>query len=508
MKQYWLLAVLASLFFSSPSPGFMPPIHREVTLFTLSAMSASGPNGRVRFSTQRQSELAGEVVAVDKRHPFSSSYHFDNEALRASSTNIIGWTNTAVRCFATPDYSGYLSCVITQNPVQRVGEALHAIQDFYSHSNFVSLYPYGTLTMVYGWQFGKTTLLDPLPGDAFCDANDAGMLLSVGPAYRRNGPQKLTTGYFSVDDWTMSLGPCAACSQSQALPRKGKCQHGMGVPPDTSCSSPCTKGCKGINKDQPCEQAAADSCVEPPFSCWHGQERHYEARAAATAATSEYMQYLVQRISDINPVGVCRLFGLPDEECSPRPTPTTTPTPAPDTPRPTGTPNPTCGIPADCQVQAAFGVPPWDELQGTPPLVNGGIANCPATSDPFADAAACVTQEFGYDGRLFFRSDLGLDSTGSVPPSGYSVKPIVGFYLARCSAPYYIASFNDTYIRCSLWNSPLEPTSLPCEEPNGCNAAIPCGYSTAGRTYGSLFECGPRESCGGGLTCTASCTCQ
>src|SRR5579864_6454639 len=84
---------------------------------------------------------------------------------------------------------------------------------------------------------------------------------------------------------------------------------------------------------------------------------------------------------------------------------------------------------ADAQVEKIFGIPPWNEVTNTGFLGTVGagwirfpLARCeegrffPVGSDIFTASDTCSSRFFGQSG--FFRSDLGVDSTGSVPPSG------------------------------------------------------------------------------------------
>lgn len=209
--------------------------------------------------------------------------------------------------------------------------------------------------------------------------------------------------------------------------------------------------------------------------------------------------------------------GTPSVTATDRPTATLTPTPTP-TAAPTVTE--TCGTPADCQVEAVFGIPPWNVLDEVPPeFVNFGTYTCISTGDPFADAAGCLVTGFNLDGRVMFRSDLGLDSTGSVPPSGYpfgtdgtlsrSIRP-------RCSAPFTLPN-GRAAVMCRLlfYAGTSSRPLIPCDGTGGgCTVSIPCGYPFFCSAYAGPEDCAisgcELGDCPAGQTCNgvlcSSCT--
>jgi hypothetical protein len=109
--------------------------------------------------------------------------------------------------------------------------------------------------------------------------------------------------------------------------------------------------------------------------------------------------------------------------------------------------------PADAQVLDVFGVMPWDFLTTPTDLniydISGGgsciVAStpggCPTNSgycvvatDLFNATTAC-TSVIQPNGASYYRSDLGVDSTGSIPPSGkyYEVDQFGTAVTPRCS---------------------------------------------------------------------------
>jgi hypothetical protein len=338
--------VFATLLLPAVSHSFERDQHHDLTNTVAAGLAAPSPahaDKLLRFTRDQAEALATCTARVDLILYDKEENHFDNEALWEASAAIIQWTTDALNCLNAPTPEAYQICKGEPSlrwpcdiPTQKIAQALHAVQDFYSHSNFIALYGcYGnpdctekTLQDVYGWTLGNDLLPKKETADKFCTDADPGNPLLVGllPKYgsERNGLPKLTSGYFdsggSGDAQNVRL--CGPCSKSPALPLGGgKCQHGFGTPPETRvCTNydACSQQCRGINRDDECQQSSASSCIE--FSCWHRQFEHGSASAAAEKDTTEYLQErLINQLalSQSDPVGLCRLFGLPDSDCVP-----------------------------------------------------------------------------------------------------------------------------------------------------------------------------------------------
>jgi hypothetical protein len=124
---------------------------------------------------------------------------------------------------------------------------------------------------------------------------------------------------------------------------------------------------------------------------------------------------------------------------------------------------------ADQQVLAEWGVLPWNSLGDLPPsLHNWGVANCPIASASFnaASAAACAISGLGigidsYLGKnesLWFREDLGLDSTGALPTGNLVIPPPYGALAPRCAL---VNISGKAFIRCALLSAPQIPATSP-----------------------------------------------
>ncbi|XP_042287705.1 von Willebrand factor A domain-containing protein 7-like [Thunnus maccoyii] len=184
-------------------------------------------------------------VRVDIRHALNASFHFDEEMF-VQGRKIITEGIQAVK--ASNKQENF------EAARQKLGEILHPLQDFYSHSNWVEL----------GNKFPNTNLIrsDTSIG-TIADESRATCRNCVGDDCRNNilediiQDKILTSGYFSIV-------PLFATKP------KGKCSHG-GAIDQTSTIDP--EG--GINKDT--------------FSSSHGH-LHTEAANMAIAASSELLE--------------------------------------------------------------------------------------------------------------------------------------------------------------------------------------------------------------------------
>ncbi|XP_069002307.1 von Willebrand factor A domain-containing protein 7-like [Embiotoca jacksoni] len=184
-------------------------------------------------------------IRVDLRHALNASFHFDEEMF-VQGRKII--TEGIVAVKASNKQENYKAAR------QKLGEILHPLQDFYSHSNWVEL----------GNTLPNSNLIrsDASIGN-IADESRATCRSCDGNDCRNNileditAEQILTSGYFGVVP-LFSTKP------------KGKCSHG-GAVDQTSQIEP--KG--GINKDA--------------FDSSHGH-LHTQAANVAIAATSELLQ--------------------------------------------------------------------------------------------------------------------------------------------------------------------------------------------------------------------------
>ncbi|XP_053478045.1 von Willebrand factor A domain-containing protein 7-like [Ictalurus furcatus] len=190
---------------------------------------------------------------VDIRHPFTGSYHFDNEEFLAGQNLITKGVSAVKYSIKQQSY---------QAAREALGKILHTLQDFYSHSNWIELgnrEPYSTLIK-------PDTPVNNIADSATCrpcNGKDCtGNILEEITAQK-----KLTSGYFGFSK------------------PKGKCSHGGIIDPSSWWQG-------GINKD------ASDSS--------HGH-LHEVAASVATAATRELLQDIRAAVGDSE---FLRLMGL------------------------------------------------------------------------------------------------------------------------------------------------------------------------------------------------------
>ncbi|XP_008292454.1 von Willebrand factor A domain-containing protein 7-like, partial [Stegastes partitus] len=203
-------------------------------------------------------------VRVDIRHALNASFHFDEENF-IQGRKIIAEGVQVIK--ASNKQENY------EAARKKLGEVMHPLQDFYSHSNWVEL----------GKKYPNPNLIrsDTSIGN-LTDESRATCRSCNGDDCTNNilediiEEQILTSGYFGIVPF-VSTKP------------KGKCSHGGGVD-QTSKLDP--KG--GINKDT--------------FSSDHGH-LHTEAANMAVAATSELLEDLRGAAGDkqfLQMVGISR----------------------------------------------------------------------------------------------------------------------------------------------------------------------------------------------------------
>ena len=201
--------------------------HRSITRAVLSEVQAAIA-GRMRHFTEASiKEIADANIATDSILAKSAAYwhserHFTNEAFPESTDNLKTLKDQILEALRNPNRPGRGNNAGSQAR-RYLGSALHAIQDFYSHSNWVELGNTAIET-----SFGRSTLAKPDQTLKACPANPN----VLGP----NGGGGLTSGYYVT---VTGCGP---------LPYPGKCYHG-----NNSAS------CSGISKDPTTKPGHSDA---------------------------------------------------------------------------------------------------------------------------------------------------------------------------------------------------------------------------------------------------------
>lgn len=202
------LTILAGALFVPLVFAFKPSLkngHDAITFEALASMSHTVSGQTVRFSPAAILEIIDSNIQTD--HSISFLFperHFDNDQLSNGNGFIGRELNDIVAVLKSTPPDG-------KKARSSLGAALHAIQDFFAHSNWVELNEIGT--NLPSPAFGAINLPDPTASDQICEANKS---------TPRPSSTVLGTGHF---DFLLCLAP------------SGKCSHG-----------PCP-GIPGIHKD-------------------------------------------------------------------------------------------------------------------------------------------------------------------------------------------------------------------------------------------------------------------
>jgi von Willebrand factor A domain-containing protein 7 len=204
-----VMLLLGSLLSAKSSLAFKPDEAGHLGITSAAILNIAEPVGgvRFRFSHQALMEIRDANISTDSPIPpitgdfFIPEKHFDNEEFFASTTRLLNLKNYIISQITSPSPNG-------RNARIALGGALHTIQDFYAHTNWVEM---GNTSI--DTRLGRTTIPKPASTLVTSPVNDPGVLL----------PTQLTSGYFITPPY------CSA-------PR-GKTRHGSPVCPT------------GLNKD-------------------------------------------------------------------------------------------------------------------------------------------------------------------------------------------------------------------------------------------------------------------
>lgn len=162
-----------------------PPHHQNITGEGLLAGSArTMPNwAQVIFTAEALDDIRRANAFVDSDHFKDSDFHFDADTFADSAANLRTWLRWAAYYAVQGDVAQARSLF---------GQALHLLQDFYAHSNFIELR--STLPSLRRPKFG---LDSPFEGIGLPDNRMPGT--SGGSACEKDGlsaAARLTTGYY------------------------------------------------------------------------------------------------------------------------------------------------------------------------------------------------------------------------------------------------------------------------------------------------------------------------
>lgn len=245
----WVCLLLLGFLLGMPSRALAfnvlaPEVHQPITKEVLQNYHVDGVDGR--FSDNAIEIIVGANRSVDNDQS-KTELHFDGEnfigggkRVKTLKEDIIGRVQEALASGSTA----------TQAIHTRLGGALHTVQDFYAHSNWVELEKQKNPgNEMINKELGRGEISNVADGNTPTCPTDASTLGG-------EGLKQLTSGYY---DGIIS------CSLPDGI-KPGKCIHGPLL--NSSCS--------GINKDNP---------DRPNFDT---------ARALAVKATEDYLDQILK----------------------------------------------------------------------------------------------------------------------------------------------------------------------------------------------------------------------
>jgi len=268
------------LLMSTNTLGFKimkPPIHEDITRRGLSTVLYEVSDSKLMFTPAVMDEIANANRLVDLQYVLDAARHFDNEHLLESLILISQLKESVVGALESRPYFSAFAAR------EFLGEAMHTMQDFYSHSTWVES---GNPRIVNFYNLVGALDLEesPVVTDGLNDFRrnpvEIGTVCSPGTGDIVFGG-KLTTGYFEIigDDIPEDLRSI------------GKCIHGTPF----SCST------EGINKDKDCP---------------HNSSAHFLAKGLAIKETQVFTQSIIDElVSTRNIDGICALMGISEEDC-------------------------------------------------------------------------------------------------------------------------------------------------------------------------------------------------
>lgn len=229
--------MLLLLVWRTPVQAFQPGIHSEITETALKQITVPLATN-TSFSQSAITEIVKGNVDVDDPCGFGGEFclsaaHCDDESIPACAKRIYEKRDRVLLLLQIPKRDA-------KEARKVLGQALHTIQDFYSHSNWVN--NPGLNNTRINSQLGRDSTLGGI-GLERATCRDASVLID-------DGLIELTTGY-----WNHWPNPQA------------KCSHG---PPFFSDS--------GIHKDKP------------------SRRFHKEAKKLAVDATIDYVRLIIQQL--------------------------------------------------------------------------------------------------------------------------------------------------------------------------------------------------------------------
>lgn len=237
--------------------AFDVPGHIRITNDQIRPLRADVFGKSRGFSEKALGQIAEANEDVDSEVALSAALfkperHFTNENFSGSTQRLIDLRKEVIQLVTQSNRNG-------ADARERLGQALHTIQDFYSHSNWVER---GNSTI--NTAFGYSRLSNPSRTTAPCPVNPN--------VLGANGGGSVTSAYFVGITLDRDTFGCVR----EEMPQN-KCFHGNYKP-----------ACQGINKDLDAAGAAEKGVRQNPF--------HPQAASLARQATSTFVNGILDQL--------------------------------------------------------------------------------------------------------------------------------------------------------------------------------------------------------------------
>lgn len=238
--------------------AFDVPVHIRITNGELRPLRARVDGNDKGFSPKALEQIADanegvDSIAAGSAAIFHSERHFTDENYAGASQRLIDLRREIVQLVKDQSRDG-------KKARQRLGRALHTLQDFYAHSNWVER-GNGAINSA----LGTSTLSNPSRTSQTCPDNPN----RLGPA----GGGSLTSGYFVGFTTSPDTFGCVV----NKMPAN-KCFHGN-----------YTLACPGINKDLDATGARQNGVAQNP--------NHAAAARLGRLATKGFVQGILDELS-------------------------------------------------------------------------------------------------------------------------------------------------------------------------------------------------------------------
>lgn len=239
--QNFIVSFFSCIAYASLTVAFEIGIHKDITKEALENRVETDPDGvELKFTQSAIDEVRTANGLVDYLGFLFSKFHFDDEEFPDASQRIIDKLEETVQALKEDPPDG-------EDARDALGEALHTVQDFYSHSSWVEAKGSGGPI---NSKLGRERMAKPSTTDFFCPADRSTLVLPTP-----SGADE-TSGYY--------MGFSLTCN-----PPRGKCAHGEPLN--------CPFGGPGINKDSP---------TDP-------DRGHIKARSLAVEASADFLEQVL-----------------------------------------------------------------------------------------------------------------------------------------------------------------------------------------------------------------------